>query len=100
MKAPDHSTSLIFEEPPSTNVGGSTRWEVLLSPLRERPMEWARVATFRTEPAARSAASQLRNGSRGRRLDPTEWEFVAGVSDGEPHIWARFVGPSNTNEKD
>ena len=74
---------VVWETPPTHPGGGPThfKWIPLLTPLMQRPNEWAKV-DVRTRPAlARAMAYQLRRHTRGLEtsvnIPPGRWEFTS-----------------------
>jgi hypothetical protein len=88
---------IVWEDPPEIlnprNVlGRPPVWVTRLTPLIERPNEWARIAERPPGPA-RSLAGSLRK--RQVRVPEGEWEFAARSRDGKGYVYARYLGPSD-----
>lgn len=85
---------IVWGDPPPRQRGkrSSTVWTRRLTPLMERPNEWAMVADYPTERSAITTASALRNGRL--RIPEGRWEFEWGPFDGRGGLWARYLGPS------
>jgi hypothetical protein len=85
--------SIVWEDPPAINRGGSTGpslWERRLSPLLERPGTWAKVAVG-TQSYCSSATGHLRD--HRLKVPPGLWEFAARtMGDGTGAIYARYLG--------
>jgi hypothetical protein len=62
-------------------------WSEILSPLLDRPGEWAMVRRYPAHGHASSAAYALRHGNIER--PPGKWDFVP--VHGE--LFARYIGP-------
>lgn len=93
-----------WEVPPSTRRGGpgQFKWIPLLTPLMERPGEWAKVDTKRTPLLATAMAYQLRHHERPTTsvvVPPGRWEFTSrAMDDGTGAIYARYLGPEDGTE--
>lgn len=75
-------------EPPRRRRRGG-KWTVILAALRERPGQWARVATSSNT----GMATLLRQGKLGD-AQPGEFEAVARVDElGAFDIYARYIPP-------
>jgi hypothetical protein len=65
--------------------------------LRERPGEWAMVRTAATSNAARSAASQIREGRLTAYRPAGEFDATSRTVGGEFRVYARYVGHIGTD---
>lgn len=74
-----------WREPPRLE----RNWQALLEPLKERPSEWAVVATYPSGESARSTAYRLRSG-----LLKTPSGFFEFASSGND-VHARYLGESD-----
>jgi hypothetical protein len=59
--------------------------------LRERPGQWALVATYKSNNSARSTANLLKTG-RYDGWGHGEFETVSRAEDGAFNVYARYVG--------
>lgn len=71
-----------WREPPRLE----RNWQALLEPLKERPHEWAVVATYPSSESARSTAYRLRSGLL--KMPSGSFEFASSGND----VHARFLG--------
>lgn len=83
-------TGIEFCDPPfNPKAKGNSKWHEVVLALRERPGEWAKIATRGTKESARNFASEIRRGSGNFR---PAGAFEAVARDGQ--VWARYVGGS------
>lgn len=83
---------IVWEDPPTANVKGESRWAQLLEPLRSRPGVWARFRLYPSSSAASSASQYLRNRPPAS-FPKGKWEIRAGKFEGGGALWARYLGP-------
>lgn len=90
---PDIDQPIQWGDPPPTKTRGKPRiWEERLAPLRDRPNEWALVATATTGVSARNTAASIRG---GLFAGISRHDFQAStrkLADRSYAIWARYVG--------
>lgn len=82
-----------WEDPPPKKVKGGELWATRLTPLMERPGEWANLGEH-----SAASAGNLRGAVKGNRryvLPEGQWEFTC-RSNGKPGratLYARYLGP-------
>lgn len=89
---------IVWEDPPRRKGGRANqgKWIPILTPVMERPNEWARVQDFPTPLMASSAAGALRkpNGAKGATLTPSgRWTFASCAVPEGGALYARYLGP-------
>lgn len=94
---------IVWENPPEPRGRGNphpthrSKWVPLLTPLMERPSEWARVDIRSTAKRAGAMANALRRG-KAVTLPPGQWEFTSrSQPDGTGAIYARYLGPGGAS---
>ncbi|MFC5635906.1 helix-turn-helix transcriptional regulator [Streptomyces bullii] len=68
--------------------------------LRETPGEWGIVAVYDSGPTARQSAYRLRTGAFKAFRPPGMWEAEAFTEDGEHRVRARYLGTTDTTERE
>jgi len=87
--------SIAWEDPPAgTARSGVTDWRRVADELRQRPGQWAVVATRPSSGAAATIAGAIRKGSRAG-MPSGAFEARARTVDGECRVYARYVGESS-----
>lgn len=86
----------IFETPPCAHRP-TTTWASRLTPLINRPGEWARVHEWPADNRRRAYATayQLRAGVLRTPASDGAWEFRACTVDGTARLYARFLARTN-----
>lgn len=83
-------SEIVWEDPTPPSSGGPHGvWVKRLSPLLERPNEWARVHETPTRATAASTAQGLKHGRY--RMPVGRFEFTIRAN----HIYVRYLGPEN-----
>lgn len=95
---------ILWENPPEPVARGNphavrrSKWVPLLTPLMDRPTEWARVDIRPTGKRAGAMAGALRKG-KSVIIPPGRWEFTSRTQpDGTGAIYARYLGPELAGE--
>lgn len=89
---------IAWEEPPRIGPGGANKgkWLEALTPVMERPGQWARVRDFDTPLKASTAAGNLRRtGPKGAMTPPGKWQFASCAIEGGGAVYARYIGPED-----
>lgn len=95
------SEEVVWEDPPpEAKVVGQSLWERRLSPLMDRPGQWARVFTSDKPNSAKGTVSSLTSGKLALPggTKPEQWEFRASSSDAGSAVHARFKGPKDQKD--
>lgn len=81
---------LVWEEPPPSNRGGGNsmtgRFIGMLPALKDRPEQWARLASWSGKSSAASAAKRL------RKVGPAGYEYKPVIREGRSLLYARYMG--------
>lgn len=88
------SEEIVWEDPPMPNTGpkGTPVWVERLSPLRDHPGKWARIADGKKRSAANNISHRLQK--RMTKIPSGSWEFVyRGQPDETYAVYARYLGP-------
>jgi hypothetical protein len=72
--------------------GRNGKHEQIARQLRERPQEWARVATTTSTSSANSMAHQIRGAYYKAYQPKGSYEAVARTEARNHTVWARYVG--------
>ncbi len=83
-------TEVTFRDPPPRK--NRTDWARLLTPLIDRPGEWAQVKSYAKPGTAYAAADNFRRGFVQMPAPPDQWEFAVRELDGAHWLFVRFVG--------
>ncbi len=82
-----------FEEPPGARSGTTGRdWNAVAAALKKKPQRWAIVAVCPTAVLAASTAQNIRKGTVAAMRPVGAFEAVSRTVDGEPRVYARYVG--------
>lgn len=83
-----------WEDPPLTSWGGARAggiWLRLLTPLMERPGQWAHLRTCPVHSAYGTSASLTK---RTYNIPPGRWEFCArSINKTTGSVYGRYLGP-------
>lgn len=84
---------IVWSDPPERRATATRVWDPILTPLMERPGQWARIKVG-PPGIMYSTAGNLRNGSiRIPGDNPAHWEFAARkLDDDTAGLWARYIG--------
>ncbi len=89
--------TIVRDEPPPISGMGAIELEDNLRACATMPKVWHRIMTYKAGKGASMAASDLRQGRRGKNRPAGEWMFRSGklpeplVGNG---VWAIYLGPS------
>lgn len=89
-------SEIVWEDPPEPATGRKGVWFERLSPLMEKPGEWARVLDTlfaRTAYGTVTVIKQGKSGTRSMNRPPGQWEACARKVDGKFYVYARYLGP-------
>lgn len=81
---------IVWEEPKQV-TGSYTNWNALLAPLRERPLEWYRLRTYRSQGSVSGALDRLKRAKKVHDIDNFQ-VTTSKLSDTEWGLYARFIG--------
>lgn len=92
---PGAGDGIVWEDPPAARSkrGATNKWVTILTPLMDRPGQWARMAV---RDSAGLAANQAANLRRNIRIPAGRWEFTSRKIDERRHgVYARYLGPDD-----
>lgn len=87
-----------FEDPPGARGrgGGEIRdWAAIGVELKKRPQQWAVVAVCDDPKSAASTADKVRRNRFATLAQVGNFEAVSRTVDGQPRVYARWVGESS-----
>jgi hypothetical protein len=83
---------IVWEEPPNNSTTRVNSVANKLSPLKDRPKEWARIGVYVNSQRAGGAAQSMKRSIKAAKIG--KFEFKSGKVDlngTEYGVWARFL---------